>query len=91
MDNSLKYKRYNNFKLFKQFLIDKGCYHLYMFNIINCYKDKTSSIFDVISSKNVYSYINSAFTWCETKEGYEYWRKIDSQWWEFMSKLYIKT
>ena len=91
MDNERKYKRFNDFKLFKQFLIDNGCYHLYMFNVINRHKDNISYIFDVITSRNVYNYINGSFAWCFTKERYDYWYEIDNKWQQFISKLYIKT
>lgn len=91
MDNNLKYQKYNNFKLLKQFLIDNGCYYLYMFNIINRHKYESENLFNFITSKSVYCYINGVFAWSETKEGYDYWFEINYQWAKFMSKFYIKT
>ena len=91
MDNNLKYKRYNNFKLLKQFLIDNDCYHSYMFNVIKSNPDIISCVLQYITSKSVYSYINAVFAWCFTKEGYDYWYNIDIKWKGFICKPYIKT
>lgn len=91
MVNNLKYKRYNDFKLFKQFLMDNGCYHSYMFNALKRNSDTISHLFDYITSKSAYCYVNGAFTWGFTKEGYDYWYIISQKWGELISKLYIKT
>ena len=91
MDNNLKYKRYNNFKLLKQFLIDNDCYHSYMFNIINRHKYEGEDLFNFIILRKLNQYINGAFAWCFTKEGYNYWYNIDIKWKGFICKPYIKT
>lgn len=91
MDNNLKYKRYNDFKLLKQFLIDNNCYHSYMFNIINRHKCKGEDLFNIIILRKAECYINGVFAWCFTKEGYDYWNEINNKWDELISKLYIKT
>lgn len=90
MDNNLKYKRYNNFKLLKRFLMDNGCYHLYMFNIFNSHECTDEVLFYFITSRNVLSYINGVFAWCFTKEGYDYWESIDKKWTQLLNKSIIK-
>ena len=91
MDNDRKYKRYNDFKLLKRFLIDNDCYHSYMFNIINRHKCEGEDLFNFIISQNIYSYINGVFIWNLTKEGYDYWYEINNKWEQLINKLYIKT
>ena len=59
-------------------------------NYLNGFLD-ISYIFDVITSRSVYSYINGLFTWSLTKEGHAYWSEINIKWEQLLSKLYIKT
>lgn len=60
--------------LFLRYLKENGLYHRYKHNLL-----KQKKNVDCTHYFNSMSYINCAFAWDETKEGYEYWYKISKK------------
>jgi len=66
------------------FLKKEGCFGRYIANIKKeNYLEDVTKFFD---SFDTYNYITLAFCWADSKEGYFYWGKIGSKWYEFYKK-----
>lgn len=64
-----------DYKEFIKFLIKKGCYHEYLYNLQKSLFGKRY-LTKALPSR---FYVDS-FTWISTKEGHIYWAKINYEW-----------
>lgn len=60
-------------KEFKQFLIDNNCLESYLYNLKH-FK------FSSVSTAPFHRLILYAFKWAATKEGWDFWDKLDNKW-----------
>lgn len=67
-------------QLFIIFLKQNNIYHLFVYNMKNrvnirwCYDIKTMSIY------SPYCFVDDAFKWVNTNEGYNFWHNINTKW-----------
>ena len=67
-------------QLFIRFLKPHNIYHLFIYNIKNrgnigwCYDIKSISIY------KPYYFVDDAFKWSDTKEGFDFWSDINIKW-----------
>lgn len=67
-------------QLFIRFLKHHNIYHLFIYNIKNrgnigwCYDIKSISIY------KPYYFVDDAFKWSDTKEGFDFWSDINIKW-----------
>jgi len=67
-------------QLFYRFLKQNHIYHLFLYNVKNrvyvrwCYDIKT------ISTYRPYCFVDDAFRWSDTNEGYDFWYNINAKW-----------
>ena len=80
-------ERKEHIKRFKRFLKEENVYPQYRRNLLNS-KHKYV-IFNLKYKHDVYSFfcessieglINHAFCWAETKEGHDFWNKLNIKW-----------
>jgi len=72
-------------KKFVKFLKDNGVYNEFIYNCNNkannaFIRKEWKSLKTFCTDLNDYAYIRYAFIWIETKEGYDFWNKIDDDW-----------
>lgn len=73
----------NDFQEFIRFLKQEQCYHRYKFN---CYRHRRA--FGILPSSN---YVNSAFKWSLTKQGWNFWRDISMRWQRYQADITNKN
>jgi hypothetical protein len=73
---------YYNIKKVKKFLIDNNAYHNYLYNL---YQENHLNNLDDVSNffsrhiHEIYSFIEFSFVWSHTKEGFDYWKKLNDK------------
>ena len=48
-------------------------------------QEEFSSLEQLFNNSNVYDWINDAFWWDKTPEGYEYWESLDNFWYDILN------
>ena len=85
-------------QLFVHFLKENYAYEKFILNIYNKHKSQysgNSRIFTLgkLIEYNFSCYIDYAFTWDETNEGWDYWNDLNKKWinwYRYLSKKYGK-
>ena len=88
-------KNLNNIKLFNRFLKENNIFKIYYYNLENDdnedFNRKTiENVYEILKHYNIDEYhneIHNAFLWCETKQGFRFWEKIEQQWLNVLYKL----
>ena len=90
------YKTTDETKLFVRFLREKGIKYIYIEetlldthknNIINNEMDgNLLKYFDKCFPRGLYNVISYSFRWDSTKNGHEFWRKMNDMWFDYYFK-----
>ena len=94
--NSVMYKVNKETRLFIRFLRENGIKYIYIEetlrdthknNIINNDMDgNLLRYFNKLISRGFYDVIGRSFTWSSTKNGHEFWRKMNDMWFDYYFK-----
>jgi len=85
-----KYENFIPYKIFEEFLIKKNILNKF---IEYFYKNKTFNkkiLVNYIDNCLKIDYIEYAFDWDRTPEGFDYWDKINDEWMEYFRKYILK-
>lgn len=70
--------------VFTKFLLDNNAYSQYVINLLESRKVSFEEFIDKLRAPRYYEaeqeFINFAFTWNKTSEGFSYWHKLDTKW-----------
>lgn len=79
-------------KIFLEFMKTNHCLHEFLFNCLEQYEQKINNISDL---ENYFEYkrytteiINFSFCWTETKQGHNYWQKLNIELEKKLIKVY---
>ena len=94
--NSVMYKVNKETRLFIRFLRENGIKYIYIEetlldtkknNVINNEMDgNLLKYFNKLISRGFYDVIGRSFTWSSTKNGHEFWRKMNDMWFDYYFK-----
>ena len=94
--NSVMYKVNKETRLFIRFLRENGIKYIYIEetlldthknNIINNEMDgNLLKYFDKCFPRGLYNVISYSFIWDSTKNGHEFWRKMNDMWFDYYFK-----
>ena len=78
-------------KLFLEFMKMNHCLKKFLYN---CFKQKNRNIHNISDLEEYFEYqqytpqiINFSFTWMETKEGHDYWEKLNNKLFKILNEI----
>lgn len=72
---------------FEQFLIDNNIFSQFCSNI---FVEYSMLLYEYCEYIRPFHYINEAFTWSHTEEGYDFWWEVDRKWYKIYEKNKLK-